>query len=153
MNRTTAIFKKIIAAAALLTAFIPIAGCSSKLDHAPPSGSGEITITHYSFGKMVIDGKTYESDLAISTDKTVKNWRMGLVHQIQLEDVKHLVSDDTRMLIIGIGALNVCSVDQDVIDYLKSKAIVLHVLSTGEAVKRFNASPKPGLAAVFHLNC
>ena len=153
MNGIAAKSIQMIAAEAFVLVAIISLGCSSSVDYTPPAGSREMAITHYSFGQMVIDGKTYESDLSISADKTVKKWRMRVIHFIDLDDIRELVNDGTRTLIIGIGAQEVCSVSDDVSVYLISKGVELHVLSTDEAVKLFNATPKKGLAACFHLNC
>jgi hypothetical protein len=74
-------------------------------------------------------------------------------HAIQLTDVKALMTGSVKKLIIGIGFIEECSVADDIVKYALSKNIELHILDTREAVKLFNASPKDGLAACFHVNC
>ena len=146
-------FRMNIAVFGLLIAANLLMGCSDDVSYTPPAGNSEMAIRHYSFGKMVIDGKTYEHDLCIAADKTVKNWQMHLNHYIELCDIRDWMGDDTRTLIIGIGAQNGCSVADDVVAYMQSKGIELIILNTYDAVRRFNALPKKGLAACFHLNC
>lgn len=133
--------------------FLFILGCSSDVNYSPPAGSKEIAITHYSFGKIIINGSAYENDVAIFSDSTVKNWYPQVNHAIQLIDIKELITGTTKTLIIGIGANKGCSVTDEIIEFADSNNIELHLLDTYEAVKLFNSSPKEGLAACFHVNC
>ena len=141
---------KILVVGAICAAFI---SCSLEVNYTPPAGSNQIAVNHYSFGKIVVNEKTYENDIAISDDGTVSNWRMEAQHAIQLTDVKALMGGAVKMLIIGIGANDGCSVTEEVFAYAASKSIAVHVLNTFEAVKLFNSTPKEGLTACFHVNC
>ena len=130
-----------------------IIGCSPEVNYSPPAGDNEIAINHYSFGKIVVNGKTYENDIAIFPDSSVQNWRAQTNHAIQLIDVKELISGAVKRLIIGTGANDGCSVTDEIVNYAASRNIEIRILDTYEAVKLFNASPKDGLAACFHVNC
>lgn len=130
-----------------------ILGCSSDVNYTPPVGSNEIAINHYSFGKIIVNGKTHENDIVIFADSTVQDWRAQVNHSIQLIDVMELMTGPVKKLIIGIGSNKGCSVTDDIVKYTASKNIELHILDTYEAVKLFNASSKDGLAACFHVNC
>jgi hypothetical protein len=132
--------------------------CSSKdVDYTPPPGSTETAITHYSFGMMVIDGKTYESDLIIHPGGKVTRWSFELsTHEISVDDLKRYISDKVKILIIGKGyegAAYLSSSTMEMIEKLKSKGVVVHALTSSEAVVLFNSSDKEGLLAFFHLNC
>jgi hypothetical protein len=127
--------------------------CASDVDYTPPEGSQEMAITHYSFGKMIVDGKTFGYDIAILPDNSIKKWRIKTSHAIQLVDISELISDATETLIIGIGANKACSITDDIVEFSKSKGVRLEVLDTYEAVRLFNQLPKAGLSACFHLNC
>ena len=130
-----------------------ISGCSPDVNYTPPAGSSEIAITHYSFGKIVVNGRTYENDIVIFPDSTVQNWQASINHSIRLVDTKALLTGPVKKLIIGIGFNNGCSVTDDIAEQAASKNIELHILDTREAVKLFNASSKDGLSACFHVNC
>jgi hypothetical protein len=147
------ILKKIFGIMVPVFVSVILTGCSSDVNYTPPPNSQEMAITHYSFGKIIVDGKTYAHDIAIVSSKTVKNWRAKINHAIQLVDIKDLIDDSTQRLIIGIGANDACSVTQEIVEYTKSKGIQLHMLNTYEAVKLFNSLPKKGLSACFHVNC
>ncbi len=134
-----------------------IAACSNDVDYKPPVSSSEMAITHYSFGKMVIDGKNYDSDLSVSPQGAIKNWSFDYnSHLIEARNFKNLISGDVKTLILGIGYNSAASLSSDAlafIEKIKSKGIEVKILSTGKAVKLFNASAKKGLLAIFHLNC
>jgi len=130
-----------------------IVGCSSEVNYTPPEGSTDLAITHYSFGKITIDGKTYENDIAINPDGIVNNWRAQVNHAIQLVDLKKMMDGPIKTFIIGIGANKGCSIADEIKTYAQSKNIKLHILDTFGAVELFNAYNKQGLAACFHINC
>lgn len=144
---------KIVLISIMLSLPVWLCACSTEVNYTPPADSSDIAITHYSFGKIVLDGKVYATDIAILPDKTVKTWRMKISHAIQLIDIENLIDDATRTLIIGVGAHSRCSLTDDIADLCQSKGIELIVLDTYEAVRGFNNLPKSGLAACFHLNC
>lgn len=147
------IFKPGIVLIAFSIICIVSVSCSSEVNFTPPAGSKEIAINHYSFGKIIVNDKTYENDIAIFADGRVKNWRAKANHAIQLTDVKVLMNGTVNKLIIGIGSNDGCSVTDKITAYAATKNIEVHILNTFEAVKMFNASPKEGLAACFHVNC
>jgi hypothetical protein len=134
------------------------AACStSDVDYTPPPGSTETAITHYSFGKMVIDGKTYRSDVAILPGGKVSRWSFELSsHEIWAEHLRDFVSDRVGTIIIGTGfggRAALTAPARDMIDKLKAEGVVVHIDLTSDAVQLYNASPKKGLLAFFHLNC
>jgi hypothetical protein len=137
----------------LVILFFLFIACSGEANYTPPDASTDIAITHYSFGKITVDGKVYEHDIAISQGKEVINWRAKINHAIQLNDITPFLDESTKSVIIGIGADKNCTVTDDVGDFLKSKGVDLWILDTFEAVKLFNKLPKEGLSAVFHINC
>ena len=134
---------------------IIFSGCSSDADvnYTPPPGSNATAITHYSFGKITVDGKNYVRDIAILPDKSVQNWDVKTHHRVQSVDIKNIVDDTTKTFIIGTGADEGCAVLDETVDYIKSKGIELHILNTYKAVRLFNKLPKKGLSACFHINC
>jgi len=138
---------------ALLILTALFCACAEDVNYTPPANSREMAITHYAFGKMVIDGETYENDVAIFPDKTVQKWHVKTNHTIQLIDIQALINDSTEALIIGTGASEICTVKDDIVDYAASKGIKLIIRDTYEAVRQFNKLPKEGLSACFHLNC
>ena len=133
---------------------IIFSGCSiPDVNYTPPPGSNETAITHYSFGKITVDGKAFVRDIAILPDKSVQHWDVKTHHRVQSVDIKNIVDDTTKTFIIGTGADEGCAVLDETVDYIKSKGIELHILNTYKAVRLFNKLPKKGLSACFHINC
>ncbi|MCP4578498.1 MAG: hypothetical protein GY846_19665 [Deltaproteobacteria bacterium] len=135
-----------------------IAGCSDDVDFTPPAGSAEIAITHYSFGKMVIDGRNHDTDLAILPGGKVSYWGFdpGNNHIFSKKFIEDLITDKVTDIIIGTGYNGAASLNteaKELVEQLKAKGIQVHIMPTSEAVKLFNASSKKGLLACFHLNC
>ncbi len=143
--------------AMLLIALLLASACDNSVNYRPPAGSTEIAITHYSFGKMTIDGKDYGGDLTILPGGEVKNWLIDLVsHILHPDDLAPLITERVKTVIIGtgnIGAVYLSDETQKLLDELRKKGIRIFVDKTGAAVKQFNATSKEGLLAFFHLNC
>ena len=134
-----------------------LAGCSGDVDYTPPAGSKEMAITHYSFGKIVVDGTEYTSDIVISPGRNISSWSFDTTsHMIEAGDIEKLVNRDVQTVIIGIGYNSAASFSTSALEFfdrLRAKGIEVFQLSTSKAVKRFNDSPKKGLLAFLHLNC
>lgn len=131
--------------------------CGSSVNYTPPAGSTESAITHYSFGKMTVDGKDYDGDLVLLPNGEVKGWPIDLgTHMLQPDDLAPLLNEQIRTVIIGTGnagAVELGDEMQKLLDDLRKKGVRIFVDNTVEAVKQFNATPKEGLLACFHLNC
>ena len=132
--------------------------CSSNdVDYTPPKGSTETAITHYSFGMMVIDGETYESDLIIHPGGEVTRWSFELsTHEILPDNLKKHISNQVKTIIIGKGYEGAAYLSPsaiEMIEKLKSSGVVVHALTSSEAVILYNSSAKEGVLAFFHLNC
>ncbi len=130
-----------------------LVGCSSETNFTPPPGHKGPAITHYSFGKMVIDGRKYTNELQIFPDGRVKDWSPGDPHYILPADIEEIVNSNIQVLIIGNGANGEAAVPDKTINFIEKKNIKVHVLNSHKATELFNNSPKKNLAALFHLNC
>ena len=129
--------------------------CSSDVDFTPPVGSTDVAITHYSFGKMTIDGKNYGYDLSISPKGKIQGFSIQ-DHEIDFQSIKNVITDDVKTLIIGNGYSSMAILPSDTLEFLeklKIKGIEVHIVSTSEAVNLFNSLSKKGLLVFFHLTC
>jgi hypothetical protein len=108
-------------------------------------------IEHYSFGKIVIDGREYTSDVLI-IENEVHSWWRAEGHVLNPEDLTEIFSEDIDTLVVGTGASGLLKVPEKTEKYIRSKDITLIVQETGEAVKKFN-SITGKKAAAFHLTC
>ena len=112
-----------------------------------------IVIDSYSFGRMVIDGRTYTSDLIIAGDEVFPNWWRKQGHHLQLEDLKTVIEKKPDVLVIGTGAHGIMTVPVDTIKYLEEAGIEVISQPTGQAVETFNQITGRKKAAAFHLTC
>lgn len=111
-------------------------------------------IDSYSFGKMVIDGEAYTSDLIIYPDRVDASWWRKEGHYLQKADLAGIVESGPQVLVIGTGNMGVMHVPQATISYLQSKGIEVRVEKSGEAVKVFNElAGKRKVVGAFHLTC
>ena len=110
-------------------------------------------ITHYSFGRITINGKDYSSDVIIYPDFVSPSWRRSEGHLLQKDDLDDIVNSKVSILVIGTGYYGAMKVPDSTLDYLKSKGIEVHYRVTPEAVKLYKrlANKKP--AAALHLTC
>jgi len=145
--------KRIVISITFIFSIGLLSGCSSDVNYSPPAGSSETAITHYSFGKIIIDGKSYEVDTMILPGKGIQRWRMHTNHSIQPVDIGSIDGVTGKTVIIGTGASEGSGVKKESVDLIRSMGIELHMLNTYEAVRLFNKLPKKSLAAFFHINC
>ncbi len=111
-------------------------------------------IDHYEFGKFVVDGKTFESNIKLIGRK-IKNCRYFENHIIKLEDFVDLVSVQPTHLIIGTGASGVIQVPQEIKDFIESRGIKLIIEKTDDACKKYNELLEQGkkVCAILHNTC
>lgn len=110
-------------------------------------------ITHYSFGNIQIDGKTYSKDVIIFPDHVFSPWWRKEGHALYEEDLSEVLSSNIRTLIIGTGYHGTMQVPQATLDFLKSKDIKTYVETTRKAVELFNKTSSENTAAALHLTC
>jgi hypothetical protein len=111
-------------------------------------------IDHYSFGRIVINGQTYTSDLIIYPDKVDASWWREEGHYLQKADLADIVAARPELLIIGTGKLGIMSVPQDTVRYLESNGIEVKIERSAKAVELFNLSSKEKkVIAALHLTC
>ncbi|MBW2977643.1 Mth938-like domain-containing protein [Candidatus Woesearchaeota archaeon] len=111
-------------------------------------------IDNYTFGKFVIDGKDYNSNV-ILINKTVRPARHLPNHELSLNDFVPLVEAKPEYIIIGTGASGVMPVPEDISNFIKEKGIKLIVEKTGDACQTYNALLKEEkkVAAFLHNTC
>ncbi|MFQ6109407.1 MAG: Mth938-like domain-containing protein [Candidatus Aminicenantales bacterium] len=111
-------------------------------------------IESYVFGRMVIGGKTYTSDLIIFPDKIQESWWRKSGHRLCIADVEHVFKAEPEAFVIGTGFTGLMKVEDEVRKKAQSEGILLIVEKTKKAVQRFNEtySQKKTVGA-FHLTC
>ncbi|MFH2059326.1 MAG: MTH938/NDUFAF3 family protein [Pseudomonadota bacterium] len=141
----------------LLTVLIFVYACSNEdINYTPTSGNTEITITHYSYGKMVIDEKTYEKDLAILPSGKIGDWSFDYTyHKISPEDLGRYISEDVKTIIIGRGYERIASLSEsaeEMIKSLKSKGVEVHYLLIDQYISEIIKQSMSSLAEVTFIS-
>ncbi len=117
-------------------------------------------IESYTFGRIVIDGKTYTHDVIISPEEVYGSWWRKEGHRILPDDLSEILSRSPDILIIGRGASGMMRVAEETESILKEKGIELIVPSTThEACDEYNrlyrdpAGRGKRIVAALHLTC
>ena len=112
-------------------------------------------IDSYQFGKIVIDGVTYNSDVIILGDSVQSNWWRKQGHSLSAEDLQSIIAEAPSVLIVGCGASGLMKVPEQTRQVLQEHDIQLQALDTDKAVQRFNELSQAGenVAAALHLTC
>jgi hypothetical protein len=122
----------------------------------PPAEKGEVIkrISHYSFGSITVDGKSYRSDVIIYPDRVNGSWWRKEGHYLRPEDLEEVVASKPTTVVIGTGASGVMQVPEKTLKWLKAKGIEVHVARTTEAVEIYNGLEDNTTAvAALHLTC
>jgi len=108
----------------------------------------------YSFGRIVIDGKEYTSDVIIYPDHVDSFWWRKEGHRLQVVDIDKAIAEKPEILIIGTGASGLMEVSKEVESYTTSKGIRLVVDTTKKACDAYNRFSKTAKTiAALHLTC
>lgn len=112
-------------------------------------------IDSFAFGRMVVDGRRYGSDLRIFPDgRVAEDWWRRQGHGLVMEDIDDLVAAAPEVIVIGTGVHGRLRPDPALAGQLSERGIELTAAPNAEAVATFNRlSGRRRLAAGFHLTC
>jgi hypothetical protein len=112
-------------------------------------------IDSYDFGRMVISGKVYSSDLIIFPDKILSSWWRKTGHRLCMEDLKEVLKEDFDILVVGTGYMGLMKVEKEVIEHAHAQGFHLRIEKTRKAVEAFNrlSGQKKRTIGAFHLTC
>ncbi len=113
-------------------------------------------IEQYSFGRMVIDGREYRTDVLVFPDgRVLDNWWRASGHCLELDDLRLLLAARPRIIVAGTGASGLMRPAAGLADKLADLGILFHPHPTGAAVELHNRLAAEGRrpAACFHLTC
>lgn len=111
-------------------------------------------IDDYSFGRIVIDNKTYNSDVIIYPDRIEPSWWRKAGHCLQKEDLYDIVKARPDILVVGTGYSGMMKIPESTVNFLESNGIRLCMGKTGKAVELFNSQPDgKKVIGAFHLTC
>ena len=112
-------------------------------------------IESYGFGRIVVDGKEYTTDLIIFPDRVKDGWWRKQGHRLFIEDIEEVIERRPEVLVVGTGYWALMRVPSETKKYIEERGIELIIQPTKQACKTYNNLIKSGKEAVaaFHLSC
>ena len=110
-------------------------------------------IDRYSFGTIIINGKTYTKDVIIFSDRVLSPWSRKEGHLLQLEDLVEIIKEKPDVLVIGKGYSGVMDVPEELVKKLMSQGIQVIIQDSSEAVNTFNNLNSNKIIAAIHVTC
>ena len=112
------------------------------------------TIDEYRFGRIVIDGVSYNKDVLIFPDRVQPNWWRVEGHALSIEDLGEVFNLKPAILVIGTGAVNRMRVPTETEQALEAAGIRIEALTSKEACARYNElKDQENTVAGIHLTC
>lgn len=115
-----------------------------------------MSIEHYEFGRITIDGQTYTDDVIITPDGVDDSWWREKGHELCCADLEPVWKARPDILLIGTGARGVMKVLPEAHKEMDRKCAQVHVLQTDVAVERYNQLARKEsrrVVAALHLTC
>lgn len=111
-------------------------------------------IESYDFGKIVVEGQVYTSDLIIFPDHIKRNWWRKEGHKLSIEDLNEIVKARPEILVVGTGYSGCVEIPKETEEFMLSRGIQMIAKPTREAVELYNRLfEKRKVVGAFHLTC
>ena len=111
-------------------------------------------IESYEFGRIVIGGKRYTTDVIIYPDHVEDNWWREEGHSLSPVDLWAIVQAEPEMLVVGTGRSGLMRVLPETEKYLRKQGIKIIAEPTTEAVRIYNQlCQSTRVVAALHLTC
>ena len=82
------------------------------------------------------------------------NWRRKAGHRLDPDDLKGLLGQEARTVIVGTGSNGLVRVPSETVRFLESEGFEVLVQKTDEACEAFNRLSEQGpVVAALHLTC
>jgi len=111
-------------------------------------------INSYDFGRIVIDGTAFTTDVIIFPDRVMDEWWRKDGHVLHVADIESVVAEKPEVLIVGTGKYGILKVLPQTREYIGSKGVELIVEPTDKACEVYNRiSQDKKVVAALHLTC
>ncbi|MFW6308932.1 MAG: Mth938-like domain-containing protein [bacterium] len=111
-------------------------------------------IENYSFGKIIINGQEYTSDVIIYPQRVDSSWWRKEGHLLHKDDLQEVLDENPRLLIIGTGKNGMMKVPGELKQELEDAGINVKVARTNKAVTIYNnLETTTDTVAALHLTC
>jgi hypothetical protein len=111
-------------------------------------------IESYEFGRIVIEGTGYTTDVIVYSDHVEDNWWREEGHSLSPVDLWAVVQAKPEVLVIGTGYSGLMRVPPETEKHLREHGIRLIAERTTEAVRIYNQlGQSTKVVAALHLTC
>ncbi len=111
-------------------------------------------IDSYQFGQVIVNGKSYTSDVIIFPDRVKDNWRRKTSHQLRLDELSESIVEKPEVLVVGTGGSALMKVLPEVRQSLEALGIKLIAEPTNEACHTYNQlCHSQRVVAALHITC
>lgn len=113
-----------------------------------------VMIDSYSFGRIVIDGQTYTSDVIIHPHGVRDRWRRRSGHSLVPDDLEDVTEAEAETIIVGTGKMGLMQVPEATGEFLESRGFEVIIERTDQACETYNRLSQEGpVIAALHLSC
>jgi len=113
-----------------------------------------VVIESYSFGRIVIDGQSYSSDVVIHPEGVHSDWRRSKGHRLAREDLEVVLAVEAETISVGTGRMGGMQVPDDTREWLESRGLEVIIQRTDQACETCNRLSREGpVIAALHLSC
>lgn len=111
-------------------------------------------IDSYSFGRIVVDGEEYTSDVIIFPDRVQGSWWREEGHSLSLNDLKTVLDFRPGTLVVGVGYSGMMRIPESTKKVVEARGIELIAARSSQAVDEYNRLCASGrVVGAFHLTC
>ena len=110
-------------------------------------------LQNYSFGRLTVDGTDETRDVIVLPERVVRNWWRREGHALVLDDLDAVLDELPARLIVGTGAQGQMKPEPATLAKLRERGVEVEVLTTDEAVCRYESLNPAETAAALHLTC
>ncbi len=111
-------------------------------------------IDSYEFGRIIVRGNKYTSDVIIFPDRVDDRWWRKEGHSLCIEDIESVMAEEPDVVIIGTGEDGLMLVPQQTRDYVTSQGVNLIIEPTKKACELYNQLyGNAKVIAALHLTC
>ncbi|NIM94962.1 MAG: hypothetical protein GTO18_14775 [Anaerolineales bacterium] len=94
-------------------------------------------IQEFEYEKIVIDGETYKTDVAIMLDGHIEAWERKEEHELHPRDIKMILEQQPKSVILGLGTIGNLTVTPQAYKKLKDAGIEVLAYKTEKAVETY----------------
>jgi hypothetical protein len=111
-------------------------------------------IGEYRFGRVVVEGEVYTSDVIVYPDRVVSDWWRRRGHELCVQDIPEVLRERPEVLVVGKGSPGLMEVPPETRAALAENGIEVVVLPTEAACSYFNeVQARRRTVACLHLTC